>query len=473
MSDILIVDDERDIRELIADILEDEGYGTRLAGNSDDAMNAIADQQPALLILDIWLKDSNMDGIDILKAVKRDYPEVPVVIISGHGNIEIAVAAIKQGAYDFIEKPFNIDQLMVVIRRGMETSRLRRENTELKRRDTAPAEMLGDSSAFRTLISQLDKVTKSNGRVMLTGPAGSGKELAARYIHANSTRAEGPFVTVGCASIESDRMEEVLFGREGEDRGIEPGLLEEANGGVIYFDEVADMPPGTQSKILRVLVDQTFMRVGGSEKIEVDLRVISSTHRDLEAEIAAERFRRELYHRLNVVPIAVPSLEERREDIPQLAAYFIETFNRTQGLPLRKLSNEASALLQTMSWPGNVRQLRNVIERVLILGDDGDEIEVRELPGESDAAPEEGRVVLSGSIATLPLREAREAFEREYLLTQINRFGGNISRTAEFVGMERSALHRKLKSLGVVTSAKAGNRVAHMNEQEEAEPADT
>lgn len=473
MSDILIVDDERDIRELIADILEDEGYGTRLAGNSDDAMSAIADSQPALLILDIWLKDSNMDGIDILKAVKRDYPEVPVVIISGHGNIEIAVAAIKQGAYDFIEKPFNIDQLMVVIRRGMETSRLRRENTELKRRDTAPAEMLGESSAFRTLISQLDKVTKSNGRVMLTGPAGCGKELAARYIHANSGRSDAPFVVVGCASIESDRMEEVLFGREGEDRGIEPGLLEEANGGVIYFDEVADMPPGTQSKILRVLVDQTFMRVGGSEKIEVDLRVISSTNRDLEAEIAADRFRRELYHRLNVVPIAVPSLEERREDIPQLADYFIDMFNRTQGLPLRRLSTEAGALLQTMSWPGNVRQLRNVIERVLILGDDAEEIEVRELPGESDAAPEEGRVVLSGAVATLPLREAREAFEREYLLTQINRFGGNISRTAEFVGMERSALHRKLKSLGVVTSAKAGNRVAHVTDsEEESEPAE-
>ena len=453
-GDILIVDDERDIRELIADILRDEGFATRLAGTSEECMSAIADQPPALLILDIWLKDSQMDGIDILKIVKRDYPDVPVVIISGHGNIEIAVAAIKQGAYDFIEKPFNIDQLLVVIRRSMETSRLRRENQALKRRETGPAEMLGESSAFRALVGQLEKVTRSNGRVMLSGPAGSGKELAARYIHANSQRAEAPFVTVGCASIEPDRMEEVLFGRESEERGVEPGLLEEANGGVVYFDEVADMPPGTQSKILRVLVDQTFMRVGGGEKVEVDLRVISSTNRDLEAEIAADRFRRELYHRLNVVPIMVPSLEERREDIPLLAAYFIEMLNKTQGLPPRPLSNEANALLQTMRWPGNVRQLRNMIERVLILGEGSGEIDARELPGEPEAEPDGGRVVLSGALATLPLREAREAFEREYLMTQINRFGGNISRTAEFVGMERSALHRKLKSLGVVTGAR-------------------
>ena len=295
MGDILIVDDERDIRELISDILKDEGFTTRLAGNSDEAMAQISGEQPALLILDIWLKDSNMDGIDILKTVKRDYPDVPVVIISGHGNIEIAVAAIKQGAYDFIEKPFNIDQLLVVIRRGMETSRLRLENHALRRQGSEPAVMLGDSPAYRTMISQLDKVTKSNGRVMLSGPSGCGKELAARYIHANSNRADSPFVSVSCATIESDRMEEVLFGRESDERGIESGLLEQANGGVIYFDEVADMPVGTQSKILRVLVDQTFLRVGGSDKVQVDLRVISSTSRDLESEINADRFRRELY----------------------------------------------------------------------------------------------------------------------------------------------------------------------------------
>ncbi|MEX0285513.1 MAG: sigma-54-dependent transcriptional regulator [Paracoccaceae bacterium] len=468
MSDILIVDDERDIRELISDILEDEGYATRLAGNSQDCMAAINAEPPGLLILDIWLKDSAMDGIDILKAVKRDNPDIPVVIISGHGNIEIAVAAIKQGAYDFIEKPFNIDQLLVVIRRAMEASRLRRENSSLKRRDVASAEMIGSSAAFRALVSQLEKVTKSNGRVMLTGPAGSGKEIAARYIHANSNRAEAPFVTVNCASIEPERMEEVLFGRESSERGLEPGLLEQAHGGVVYFDEVADMPVGTQSKILRVLVDQQFQRVGGSDKVRVDLRVISSTNKDLEQEIEAERFRQELYHRLNVVPIAVPSLEDRREDIPLLAEHFITAFNASQGLPLRELSEEAVTLLQTMVWPGNVRQLKNLIERVLILGDGTGPIEARELPNDEEKPSEEGRVVLSGTLATLPLREAREAFEREYLLTQINRFGGNISRTASFVGMERSALHRKLKSLGVVTTNKAGARVAHVDEPAQA-----
>ena len=462
MSDILIVDDERDIRELISEILKDEGFTTRLAGNSDDAIAAIDAEPPALMILDIWLKDSRMDGIDILKTVKRENPDVPVVIISGHGNIEIAVAAIKQGAYDFIEKPFNIDQLLVVIRRAMETSRLRRENQTLKRQDGVQSEMIGASASFRTLISQLDKVTKSNGRVMLSGPAGSGKEVAARYIHANSNRASAPFVTVNCTGVTPDQMEEMLFGREGADLGIELGLLEQANGGVIYFDEIADMPLGTQTKILRVLVDQQFLRVGGSENVRVDLRVISSTNRNLEVEIEAERFRQELFHRLNVVPISVPSLEDRREDIPLLAEYFIKECNTNQGLALRALSDDASALMQTMVWLGNVRQLKNLIERVLILSDGSGPIEARELPGEEESSNEEGRVVLSGALATLPLREAREAFEREYLLTQINRFGGNISRTANFVGMERSALHRKLKSLGVVTSAKAGARVAHV-----------
>ena len=456
MSDILIVDDERDIRELISEILIDEGYTTRLAGTSEDAMREVTSQPPGLLILDIWLKDSDMDGIDILKKVKSDYPEVPVVIISGHGNIEIAVAAIKQGAYDFIEKPFNIDQLLVVIRRAMETSRLRRENITLRQKDAPVSDLIGSSAGFRALVSQLDKVAKSNSRIMLRGGSGVGKETAARYIHAQSDRAAGPFVVVGCATIEPDRMEEVLFGRESGDQNGAQGLLEQAHGGVIYFDEVADMPLVTQSKILRVLVDQKFQRVGGNDQIKVDLRVLSSTSCDLEVEIAERRFREELFHRLNVVPVEVPTLEERREDIPELVEHFVEHFNQTQGLNVRKLSDDAAALLQTLPWPGNIRQLKNVIERILILSDGTGPISADEIPTDKQksAGANDGGG-MSANWATLPLREAREAFEREYLITQINRFGGNISKTANFVGMERSALHRKLKSLGVVSGNKS------------------
>ena len=456
MSDILIVDDERDIRELISEILIDEGYTTRLAGTSEDAMREVTSQPPSLMILDIWLKDSDMDGIDILKKVKSDYPEVPVVIISGHGNIEIAVAAIKQGAYDFIEKPFNIDQLLVVIRRAMETSRLRRENITLRQKDAPVSDLIGSSAGFRALVSQLDKVAKSNSRIMLRGGLGVGKETAARYIHAHSDRAAGPFVVVGCATIEPDRMEEVLFGRESGDQNGAQGLLEQAHGGVIYFDEVADMPLVTQSKILRVLVDQKLQRIGGNDQIKVDLRVLSSTSCDLEVEIAERRFREELFHRLNVVPVEVPTLEERREDIPELVEHFVEHFNQTQGLNVRKLSDDAAALLQTLPWPGNIRQLKNVIERILILSDGTGPISADEIPSDTQksvGANDGGG--MSANWATLPLREAREAFEREYLIMQINRFGGNISKTANFVGMERSALHRKLKSLGVVSGNKS------------------
>lgn len=455
MSDILIVDDERDIRELIADILGDEGFPTRTAANSDEAIAALNAEEPALMILDIWLKDSRMDGIDILKQVKRNNPSVPVVIISGHGNIEIAVAAIKQGAYDFIEKPFNIDQLMVVITRAMETSRLRRENVQLRRKEVTAAEMLGHSAPFRRLRDNLDKVAKSNGRVMLSGEPGSGKELAARYIHAHSPRADAPFVTVPCATIEPERMEEVLFGRESPERGVEPGLLEQAHGGVIYFDEVADMPLGTQPKILRVLTEQQFQRSGGTDRVRVDLRVLSSTNRDLAHEIEVGRFRQELYDRLNVVPIAVPSLGDRRADIGALARRFIEQFHTTQGLPLRDLPDDTVTVLHTMRWPGNIRQLRNVIERVLILGEGNGPIQPGELEPQSGAGENGDSLALGNRITSLPLRDARELFEREYLLAQIERFGGNISRTAHFVGMERSALHRKLKSLGVVGGMRA------------------
>jgi len=454
LGNILIVDDEKDIRQLISDILKDEGYSTKLAANSTECINEINSSPPDLLILDIWLKDSHMDGIDILKVAQRDNPEIPVVIISGHGNIEIAVAAIKQGAYDFIEKPFNTDQLLVVINRAMEVSKLRRENIALKIQDISRSEMIGKSTTFKTLKNNLDKVTKSNGRVLLTGPPGSGKEVAARYIHANSNRSNFPFITINCASIESNRMEEVLFGSQYKGIDVEPGLLEMAHGGVVYFDEVADMPTGTQSKILRVLVEQQFIRLGGSDTVRVDLRVISSTTKNLKALITEGKFREELYHRLNVVPIEVPSLEDRRDDIPELSSLFLQELHNQQGLSDRKLSEDSLTLLQSMEWPGNVRQLKNHIERILILGPEDNFISVNELNELNPSFEDENIETVINNVVSLPLREARELFEKDYLLTQINRFGGNISRTASFVGMERSALHRKLKSLDITTRPK-------------------
>ena len=454
MGDILIVDDEKDIRQLISDILKDEGYSTKLAANSTECINEINSSPPDLLILDIWLKDSNMDGIDILKTAQRDNPEIPVVIISGHGNIEIAVAAIKQGAYDFIEKPFNTDQLLVVINRAMEASKLRRENSAFKIQDILRSEMIGKSAAFKILKNNLNKVTKSNGRVLLTGQPGSGKEVAARYIHANSSRCDFPFIIINCASIESNRMEEVLFGSQFKGSEVSPGLLEMAHGGIVYFDEIADMPIGTQSKILRVLVEQQFMRLGGSDTVRVDLRVISSTTKNLKVLISEGKFREELYHRLNVVPIEVPSLEARKDDIPELASFFLQELHNQQGLTCREFSKDSLTFLQSMDWPGNVRQLRNHIERILILGPEDNLISINELNKLNSTFEDEGTEPVINNVASLPLREARELFERDYLLTQINRFGGNISRTASFVGMERSALHRKLKSLDINTRTK-------------------
>jgi two-component system nitrogen regulation response regulator NtrX len=461
MADILIVDDEADIRDLIADVLRDEGHGPRIAHDADSAFAAIELSPPDLIVLDIWLQGSRMDGIEILKSVKRDNPGIPVVIISGHGNIEVAVAAVQQGAYDFIEKPFNMDQLIVVVERALEASRLRRENARFRAAEAHACNLVGSSSVMNALRNKLQRVARGGSRVLLTGGPGTGKEVAARYIHRHSERREKPFVVVNAASIEADRMEEVLFGREFPDRPVLPGVFERAHGGTLFIDEVGDMPMGTQSKILRVLVDQAFTRLGGSSTVRVDVRVISASNRDLQREIREGRFREDLFHRLNVVPIEVPPLARRREDIPELAALFLEMFAREQGLPRRRLSEGAIAALQTREWPGNVRQLRNLMEQVLILGGDGPLIEADELPGVAGGnGADNGLAGVMGMVASLPLREARELFEREYLIAQINRFGGNISRTASFVGMERSALHRKLKMLGVMTTSRGGARVA-------------
>jgi two-component system nitrogen regulation response regulator NtrX len=469
MADVLIVDDEADIRTIISDLLTDEGYTARTAHDADSAFAAIEASPPDLIILDIWLQGSRMDGIEILKSVKRDNPGIPIVIISGHGNIEVAVAAVQQGAYDFIEKPFNMSQLMVVVGRALEASRLRRENARLRASEAQNFDLIGSSPAINALRNKLQRVARGGSRVLLTGGPGTGKEVAARYIHHHSERKDRPFVVVNAASIESDRMEEVLFGREDHDRPVQTGVFERAHGGTLFFDEVGDMPYGTQSKILRVLIDQAFARLGGTTTVRVDVRVISATNRDLMREIREGRFREDLYHRLNVVPIEVPTIDRRREDIPELAAMFLDMFSREQGLPRRRLSQAAIAALQTREWPGNVRQLRNMIEQVLILGGDAPEIDADELPGGINDSADAGLGSVMGMIASLPLREARELFEREYLIAQINRFGGNISRTASFVGMERSALHRKLKMLGVVTTSRGGVRMAVIDEDSEME----
>ncbi|MBB3949874.1 sigma-54-dependent transcriptional regulator [Aureimonas jatrophae] len=451
-SDILIVDDEADIRDLVAGLLEDEGHETRTASNSDQALQSIADRVPRLIFLDIWLQGSRLDGLDVLDAIRVQHPEVPVVMISGHGNIETAVSAIRRGAYDYIEKPFKADRLVHVAERALEISKLKREVSELRRRSSDSAELLGKSHPMNQLRATIDRVAPTNSRVMILGPSGSGKEMVARAIHATSTRAKGPFVALNAAAITPERMEIELFGTEtppGVERKV--GALEEAHGGILYLDEVGDMPRETQNKILRVLTEQTFERVGGAKKVKVDVRIISSTAQNLESLIADGSFREDLFHRLAVVPIPVPPLADRRSDIPILIDAFMRQIADQTGIRAKSLSPEALAVLQSSDWPGNIRQLRNNIERLMILSrqDDAEAISADMLPHEvSDMLPRTPSQS-DGRILALPLRDAREVFEKEYLVAQINRFGGNISRTAEFVGMERSALHRKLKSLGI------------------------
>jgi two-component system, NtrC family, nitrogen regulation response regulator NtrX len=450
-TDILVVDDEADIRELVGGILEDEGYAVRTAPDADAALAAIRARRPALLILDIWMQGGGMDGLELLDMVKGFDTELPVLMISGHGNIETAVSAIKRGAYDFLEKPFKSDRLLIMVERALEAASLRRENRRLRTQAITPEGLIGRSAVIQQLRSMIGKIAPANSRVLISGPPGSGKELAARLIHDSSPRARGEFVALSAAGISPERMDGELFGEEGEGgRPKKIGAFERAHGGTLFLDEVADMPRETQGRILRVLVEQRFRRVGGDQNVQVDVRVISSTSKNLREEIEAERFREDLYHRLNVVPVRVPGLGERREDIAELVEHFIQRISEATGLPKRILGEDAIATLQVHDWPGNVRQLRNNVERLMILasGDPNEVITAEMLPAEVAAAGAAGSVGPERIIA-LPLRDAREVFEREYLTAQILRFGGNISRTATFIGMERSALHRKLKSLGV------------------------
>ena len=451
-ADVLVVDDEADIRELVAGILEDEGYAVRTAADSDQALAAIRARKPALLVLDIWMQGGGMDGLELLDMVKGLDADLPVIMISGHGNIETAVSAIKRGAYEFLEKPFKSDRLLMIVERALEAAGLRRENRRLRSQTLTPDGLIGKSAPAQALRQLILKVAPANSRILVSGPPGSGKELVARLIHGASTRAKQEFVAVSAAGMAPERLDVELFGEEGEGgRPRKIGVFERAHNGTLYLDEVADMPRETQGRILRVLVEQRFRRVGGDSDVQVDVRVISSSSRDLRDEITSGRFREDLFHRLNVVPVRVPGLAERREDIPELIAYFVDKISEATGLARRRLGEDALATLQVQAWPGNVRQLRNNVERMLILasGEPGELITADMLAGADQPSTGHAGAIGAERIIALPLREARELFEREYLNAQILRFGGNISRTANFIGMERSALHRKLKSLGV------------------------
>ena len=452
--DILIVDDERDICTLIAGILEDEGHTARRAHNSGEAIEAVRQRRPALVILDVWLQGSELDGLQLLEVIRREEPPVPVVMISGHGTIDTAVSAIKTGAYDFIEKPFKADRLLLVVDRAIEADRLRRENASLRRRAGGEVTFVGSSGSAVSVRTQIERVSPTGSRVLIAGPSGAGKETVARLIHQGSKRAEGPFVVINCSTLPAERLELELFGTDGETDGDSlhvSGALELAHGGTLLFKEVGDLPLTLQNRLARVLQEQSYTRDGGKTRVEVDVRVLASTARTLQDEIAAGRFREELFHRLNVVSLRVPPLSERREDIPELANDLLRRVADATGLPTRLIGEDTLAALQGHDWPGNVRQLRNVIERLLILAPaGGGVIRADVLPNDvSEDAPSVLRWEKGGEIMQLPLRDAREVFEREYLLAQVTRFGGNISRTATFVGMERSALHRKLKSLGL------------------------
>ncbi|MBI0474847.1 sigma-54-dependent Fis family transcriptional regulator [Sphingomonas sp. MA1305] len=447
--DILVVDDEHDIRELVAGVLEDEGYETRAAADSDAALEAIATRRPSLVLLDVWLQGSRLDGLDLLDEIKRRDPSIPVLVISGHGNLDTAVAAIRRGASDFIEKPFEAERLLLLVARATETERLRREVASLRASAGRENDLTGSSGAINTVRATLKRVAATGSRVLIMGPAGVGKEVAARLLHGWSNRAQAPFVIVSAARMTPERVEEELFGVEEGGDLVRTGLLEQAHGGTLFLDEIADMPVATQARILRVLTDQSFSRIGGTRTVKVDVRVVTATSRDLTDEIAAGRFREDLYYRLNVVPVSIPALSERREDIPALVEHFIAHYANERRVPTPEIAADAMVALQSYDWPGNVRQLRNVVERTIILapGDRIGRIDLDLLPAE--VLGEQGDIGGGGAIMGAPLREARETFEREYLRVQIRRFSGNISRTASFIGMERSALHRKLKLLGI------------------------
>lgn len=453
--DILIVDDERDIRELIRGILTDEGFSARVAEDSEGALAEIESRVPSLVILDIWLQNSKRDGLEVLKIIKNRHKNLPIIMISGHGNIETAVASIKIGAYDYIEKPFQADKLIHLVLRATETERLRRENEELKRKAGSVDDLTGSSAAVVNLRQLITKIAPTGSRVLIRGATGTGKEVVARLLHHKSERSNGPFLVVSAASIRSESMEQELFGVEQNGRVVKTGLFERAHTGTLLLDRVDDMPMPTQAKILRVLTDQCFARVGGDKEVSVDVRVISTATTDLKAAMASGRFREDIYHRLNVVTLEMPPLADRRDDIPSLVDKFLESASIATGYPKRALSPEILAALQAYHWPGNVRELKNVIERLLIVSygfqhSKNDQIPISLLPTDIlEKQTKENNIQSNQSLMFNALKDARTTFEREYIQFHLSRFSGNVSRTATFIGMERSALHRKIRLLGL------------------------
>ncbi len=458
---VLVVDDEADIRNLICDVLQDEEYETRTASSDLEALAMLDERVPTVLVLDIWLQGSELDGLGILEIIKKKYPYLPVVIISGHGNIETAVNAIKMGAYDYVEKPFTEDKLLIVIKRACEVAKLQKENSELRMYSTEVNRLIGSSNSMIQLKQSILKVAPTSSRVLITGPNGSGKKLVAKLIHEKSKRKNQPFIVFSAAGMSEEKAHLELFGEESRDVFSQPrkvGVLELAHMGTLFIDEVADLPLNVQSKILNFLQNQSFARNGGKNMVKLDVRIISSTGKNLKHEIEISRFREDLLYRLNVIQIEIPPLTERKEDIQTLVEFFINYFHEYSGFPLQKLSSDAILALQNYSWPGNIRQLRNVIEWLLIMkNQDGDKlISANMLPPEIlDKETAEIKTPESTTnnidMIELPLREAREMFEKQYLSAQLVRFDHNITKMSNAIGMERSALHRKLKMLEITT----------------------
>ena len=446
LTEILIIDDNADIRFILNELITEEGYKTRLAANYNQALIEIDKKLPDVAIIDVKLDKGDNDGIELLNHIKKKNKDIPVIIISGHANIEMAIKSLKSGAFEFIQKPFDKERLINFVRRAVENYNLKNENKNLQSKLFHTFEIIGNSQNINSIRDQISKLSSSESRIFITGPTGSGKELIARKIHKNSYRSKGPFVIINGALLDSKKYEHELFGEEKSDGSISYGALEKASKGILLIDEVTEIPLETQSKILRIIIDQKFKRLNGNHDIKVDVRIICSTSKDINYEIKNGNFREDLFHRLNVFNINLDPLCKRIEDIPLLTNYFLKNICKTYNF--KEFEIKDNNYLMNYSWPGNVRELRNLVERVAILSQKSDDEKIMNIIKESLSKNESDNFSVEDNLS-VPLREARENFEKEYLTTQLNKFGGNISKTAKFVGMERSALHRKLKQLGV------------------------